>query len=39
MSVIAWDGQSFAADRQRFLAEQGYAYTTVGAGEVIGGPD
>ena len=31
--------QSFAANRQRFLAEQGYAYTIVDGAEVIDPPD
>ncbi len=39
-SVVSRDtnDQSFAANRQRFLAEQGYAYTIVDAAEVLGGP-
>jgi DNA excision repair protein ERCC-3 len=37
-SVVSRDtnDQSFAANRQRFLAEQGYAYTIVDAAEVLG---
>lgn len=31
--------QSFAANRQRFLAEQGYAYTIVDSEEFLGNPD
>jgi DNA excision repair protein ERCC-3 len=37
-SVVSRDtnDQSFAANRQRFLAEQGYAYTIVDAQEILG---
>jgi DNA excision repair protein ERCC-3 len=37
-SVVSRDtnDQSFAANRQRFLAEQGYGYTIVDAAEVLG---
>lgn len=37
-SVVSRDtnDQSFAANRQRFLAEQGYAYTIVDAAEILG---
>ena len=31
--------QTFAANRQRFLAEQGYAYTIIDADAVLRGPD
>ena len=40
-SVVSRDtnDQSFAANRQRFLAEQGYSYTIVDAAEVLGRSD
>jgi DNA excision repair protein ERCC-3 len=40
-SVVSRDtnDQTFAANRQRFLAEQGYAYTIVDAAEVLGSDD
>jgi DNA excision repair protein ERCC-3 len=39
-SVVSRDtnDQSFAANRQRFLAEQGYAYTIVDAEEILNAP-
>ena len=40
-SVVSRDtnDQSFAANRQRFLAEQGYSYTIVDAADVLGRSD
>ena len=39
-SVVSRDtnDQSFAANRQRFLAEQGYSYTIIDAADVLGAP-
>ena len=38
LAVLAGDPGEYAAHRQRFLAEQGYAYTIVDADDVLGPP-